>query len=244
MIVTCYLDESATDGGTPKAVVGGLQMNESHFMGFDSEWREMLCKFSLSAIHMKDFGAHGARAQVPIDKRRAIFHRAVQIIADHNICTMAVTVDNAQFRSILPNVIRQNVSLYSLAFMGCVVGNHLIAKANGYAQRVSFVMDTGNPYAKQVLWSHAALTEVQKDGHFLNLGSITFDDDERLSALQAADIICWAVRRRATGYPLHNGFEPIKEILDARGHNQSPVPEDSIRDILAQIRSVNPEILE
>ncbi len=39
MIVTCYLDESATDGGTPQAVVGGLQMNQAHFIGFDREWR-------------------------------------------------------------------------------------------------------------------------------------------------------------------------------------------------------------
>jgi hypothetical protein len=60
MMVTCYLDESATDGGTPQAVVGGLQMNESHFLGFDPAWREMLHDFGLEpALHMKDFGPHG-----------------------------------------------------------------------------------------------------------------------------------------------------------------------------------------
>jgi hypothetical protein len=44
LVVTCYLDESATDGSTPTAVVGGLLVNSSHFLGLDKDG--MRCSMS------------------------------------------------------------------------------------------------------------------------------------------------------------------------------------------------------
>lgn len=57
LAVNCYLDESATDGGTPSAVVGGLVLNSSQLDHLDIEWSAMLHDFDLSpGLHMKDFG--------------------------------------------------------------------------------------------------------------------------------------------------------------------------------------------
>lgn len=103
--VTCYLDESATDGSTPIAVVGGLTLNKKNFLRLDKQWNRMIDKFNLHpALHMKDFGSHGRFGKMPIEDRRKILAYATKIIMDCNIFTIAVTVDHAQYRSILPKI--------------------------------------------------------------------------------------------------------------------------------------------
>lgn len=126
------------------------------------------------------------------------------------------------------------MSQYGLCFVGCVLGNHQIAAANNYEEHVAFVMDDGNCYSSQVQESYAAICRAQEDGLALNLGSLTFADDKRVTALQASDLVCWAVRRRATNKSFE-GFEPLAAILDQRGHNQSPFSEDSMREIMKHL---------
>jgi hypothetical protein len=59
-----------------------------------------------------------------------------------------------------------------------------------------------------------------------------------VSALQAADLVCWAVRRRSARYSFTGGFEPLETILDAHGHNQSPIPEAFMRDLLERLENL------
>jgi hypothetical protein len=245
LVVSCYLDESATDGSTPIAVVGGLLINSLHFVGLDKKWRAMLDEFSLwPGLHMKDFGRHHRFAHMPPDKCESIFTRAAEIIKEHNICTIAATLEQDRYKALLSRGLRRYASAYGLCFMACVAGSHKIAQAHNYQKRVAFVVDPGNPYAEQVFFMHQALVEAQTDENFLNLGSLTFDKDDNVTALQAADVVCWAVRRRATGYPFVNGFEPIEKILDDQAHNQAPYPEDAMRDLRARLKAAKPEILE
>jgi hypothetical protein len=65
----------------------------------------------------------------------------------------------------------------------------------------------------------------------MNLGGLTFEDDQSITALQAADLVCWAVRRRATGYPFTNGYEPLLDILRSEAHSEAPIPVDAMLDI-------------
>ena len=242
LVVSLYLDESATDASTPTAVVGGLLINSSHFVGLDEKWRAMLDEFELwPGLHMKDFGLHNRFAAMPQQRRSQIFERAVEIIKAHNIATIAVTLDHGQYKAILAPTLKHQMSPYSLCFLGCVVGNHQIAEKQGYDKTVPFVIDSGNPYAEHVRKAHRVLRDLQSKGHFLNLGSLTFDKDDDVTALQAADVICWAVRRRAAGCPFAIGFEPLEAILDEHGHNQSPFPEVAMRQLLADLEALTPE---
>jgi Protein of unknown function (DUF3800) len=244
LAVTCYLDESATDGYTPTAVVGGLLINKSHFLGLDGEWRSLLDEFGLPAIHMKDFGGHGRFGNLQPDVRSAIFTRIISIIRNHNICTLATTLDHAQSRSLISLTVRKAMSPYGMCFIACVLGNHQIAAAHNYQRLIAFIVDTGNPYATHIVEAHNALEMVQKDGNFLHLGSLTFGNDEQITALQAADVICWAVRRRSAGLRFTNGFEPLESILDDKGHNQAEFPEASMRALLQRLQEIAPDILK
>src|SRR3954454_22061348 len=212
---TCYLDESATDGATPTAVVGGLVLDRTNFLRLNTKWNRMLNKFNLHpSIHMKDFGKDGRFGSMPEDVRRRILSRASKIIIDHNIFTIAATLEHADYRNVFPKDFNDKLSQYALCFLACVLGNHKIATHNNYTDPAGFVVDAGTQYSSQIVAAHRELYQNQESGgHSVSLGSLTIADDKRVTALQAADVVCWAVRRQATSYPFNNGFEPVEEIL-------------------------------
>jgi hypothetical protein len=78
-----YLDESATDGGTPTAVVAGLLLSHDEFTWLDVEWEKAARKYGLLAIHMKDFGKGGKLKDFPEEDRRGLFTLLAKIINDH-----------------------------------------------------------------------------------------------------------------------------------------------------------------
>jgi hypothetical protein len=138
----------------------------------------MLDEFQLRpGLHMKDFGLHGRFGDSSPERRREIFTTATEIIKDHNIATIAVTLNHAQYRAILAPTTKKQFSQYALCFIGCVVGQHQIAEGNNYSKRVAFLIDAGNPYIEHVRAAHQQLLEVQSNGYFLNLGSLTIDND-------------------------------------------------------------------
>ena len=198
----------------------------------------MINKFNLHpAFHMLDFGEHGRFASKSEAERRAIFRRVVKIISAHNIHTIAVTVEHSQFRAIFKGIKARELSPYAVCFIGCIVGNHMVAEEHQYQKPIAYVVDTGNPYSDQIFDAHKSVSAIQDAGNFYNLGSLTFDSDENVTALQAADAVCWSVRRRAVGKSFNNGLEPLEEILNARGHNHSPVPETFMRMLLDRINN-------
>jgi len=54
-----YLDESATDGSTPIAVVGGLLLDWNRYAWLDMEWERALDSYGIKALHMKNIGRRG-----------------------------------------------------------------------------------------------------------------------------------------------------------------------------------------
>ena len=235
--VTCYLDESSTDGGAI-AVVGGLALNKSGFIRLNKKWNRMIDKFNLHpAVHMKDFGGHGRFGHLSFRDRLQILNLASQIIIDCNIFTIAVTLSQEQYRSTFPLDSPSRFSQYVLCFIGCVLGNQQIAEKQGYRSPVAFVLDQGNAYAAQVSMAHNEFSKVQKEqGHDMNLGSLTFEDDRRITAIQAADVVCWAARRRAAGFSFSGGFEPLEEILNRLSHNECPMSVDALQNILEAVK--------
>jgi len=65
---------------------------------------------------------------------------------------------------------------------------------------------------------------------------LMFESDERVNALQAADVVCWGARRRAAGCLFTHGFEPIQSILEDSGHGQEPISESVMMELLKGVR--------
>lgn len=233
--VNCYLDESATDGGSPEAVVAGVLMNRSRCVAFDASWTEFLNAHQLKALHMKDFGSHGSLASLSETERRGIFRDAAAIINRHKLYSIAATITYAKYVSELKPSIRKAMSVYGFCFLLAAYSNHLLAVSNKYTKNIGFILDSGNPYAAHVRGAHAALKEWQLT-YALNAGSLTFDDDEEIGALQAADLVAWSVRRRATNSPFGKGFEPLLGIFNDAHHENAY--EGALLEALAGVNSL------
>jgi Protein of unknown function (DUF3800) len=224
-IVTLYLDESATDDSSPVAVVGGLLLNKSNFLEFDPAWRNMLKKHSLPPpLHMKDFRRpKGRLADIPDEVRRALFVDAVELINKHKIYSIAGTLATADYRRYFDeNFIKKGLGLYGACFILCAQMSDKLAKQNDYKERIPFLMDSGNPYADHVRGAHAAMQE----RHPRDVGALSFDKDEYVMPLQAADVIAWASRVRARGDEFTYAYEPLVGLFNG-AHAQEPFPESA-----------------
>ena len=98
-------------------------------------------------------------------------------------------------------------SQYELCFIMVAMAVGKASAMNNYHDPVAFVMDEGNAHAEHVRLAHRELRNVQKStSEFaLNMGSLAFEDDEVITALQAADMISWAERRKFSKHPIPGG---------------------------------------
>ena len=222
--VRLYLDESGGDDpNTPHAVIGGMLIQSTHFQPFEDAWDAMLISHGVEPpLHMKEFGRpHGKLANMTDCCRYELLLEAATLVNSHKIGSVSVSLTNAEYKENFDEEFKSKFSVYGMCFLLTAVMNHQAALENGYEQKIPFILDSGNPYADHVRKSHAEMLEWQKTG-FLHLGSLTFAEDDDFGILQAADMIAWGRRRKASGMGLQYPFNPILRILDdVGGHLES-----------------------
>lgn len=249
--VRLYMDESGTrDPGTPQAVVGGLIINRSHYDNFEPAWDDMLFRYDIKPpLHMKEFGQHGKLGSLSQSIRKELFQEVATLINTHKIASISATLSNREYETHFPLEVRNIFSVYGMCFNLAVVINHKLAEGR-YAGKIPVILDIGNPYADHVRNAHVAILELQKEGTFLHAGGLHFDDDAEFGVLQAADVIAWGIRRRASGKAFPPGLEPIADILipEQAHHDNSWKTEwlamigDSTRRALAAVEAKNKEL--
>lgn len=214
--IRLYLDESGDDSPTTQhAVIAGILTNKYGFDGFEEEWKQMLVKHNIDPpLHMKEFGPHGRFANVKPDCRHRLFIDAAKIIDRFRIITIAATLSNDEYKAHFSEQARKTFGVYGMCFNLAVIIAHKKSEADSYRERISFILDSGNPYKHHVLGAHDEMLKVQKK-MFLHVGSLTFEADDNLGILQGADVIAWAARRRLATLPFGYSFEPLQNIFQA-----------------------------
>jgi len=119
--VTCYLDESATEGQI--ALLGGCVLDWNGFRRLDERWTKMLIPYAahgITAIHMTDFvRPHGKHAGLYLEFKLHIFTRIVQIIRSLADYTVSVSILVDAFQRVFskaPSI--EILSPYGMAFIG------------------------------------------------------------------------------------------------------------------------------
>ena len=215
--VTCYLDESGTDLNGPVAVLGGLLLNKANCSDFDAHWANILNHYNIAPpLHMREFGPHGKHGHLYARARRGLFLGLVDVINFHKIISIAATLNHEQFKAYVPEKIPANVSMYGLCFTLCAFQNHRQAEHMEYKERIAFLLEQPSEHAGEIVEAHRAMIKWQESQEF-HMGNIEFAD-KKISALQAADVVAWGVRRRISGKPFHRGFEPILDIFNPEHH--------------------------
>ena len=113
-------------------------------------------------------------------------------------------------------------------------GQSKYARDAGYQHNIPFLMDSGNEHRHFLQDAHSYLAEKFQKIQPLNVGSLAFDTDDNIRALQAADMIAWSARRRLAGQFKH-GFEPLLGIFDGK-HIEQPLEEDWMAEVAEAIR--------
>jgi hypothetical protein len=223
--VTCYLDESGTDNQGPVAVAGGLLLNKTNCLHFDEEWKKLLDHYDIDnrCIHMKDFRTKNKHLSPR--STRGLFLGVVDLINSHKYASIAATINHDQFKKLVHEEIREHVGMHFFCFLLCAFQNHMQAEYMKFNERIAFLLEQPCEHGDEILAAHKAIIIDQETKEF-HMGTIGFAD-KKISALQAADVIAWGVRRRISGLSFPFGFEPILKILESEDHLQDKWQDDA-----------------
>ena len=219
MALTAYYDDSGTDAASPVTVIGGPVMSERAFVEFEEKWSLLLESYEIPPpLHMKDFYQKGKHGGLSTDIKMELFGKAAGIINEFKLFSLSISVPQQVFNSVLPKEVRKKlIGPYALAFFCAVLANRDFLNASKlYGNRtISYLVDHGTKERWQLLAAWDAVKEASiSQGGSRNTGSIAFDTDARISALQAADVVAWSARRRSVNGQLEREFAPLGKVLD------------------------------
>jgi hypothetical protein len=233
--LTSYLDDSGSDDLSPLTTIGGPVMSRVAFCEFNGQWGPLLKRHRISwPVKMTDFvRPHGRYAGMYPELKMAFLREASKLINEHKLYSIAVEVAGPEFDAQLSEGVRKNlIGPYALAFFSAVLAaNSLVSQSRLFANEIiSFLVDSGFSHSGQLVLIHAAILEVARRKHEARfVGAMGFDTDERVSALQAADMVAWSGRRKALN-ALCDEFEPLNDLVDPeQRHAAIPIPKEGIQ---------------
>jgi uncharacterized protein DUF3800 len=226
----CYIDESGTDNNSPIAVVAGLVLDDPGYLWLDVEWSKILKRYGIEhPIHMREFTPNGVFKALTHNTRRSLFTDLVSAINEHKLMSLGATLTADQYRQHFNDITQ--FSMYAACFSNLVMlsGQGLEAYGN-HRWPLSYFLDDGNTYKAQILEGRPLLLKA-----FPRIAAIEFLSDSHVNALQAADVVSWAVRRHLSGIIAH-GLEPLDYLFDQH-HLVLDYKEEWMRDVAAKVQA-------
>jgi len=221
------MDESGgSDPGTPHATVGGMLIFRNAFLPFEDAWDQMLVNHGIpDGIHMRELGKHGKLGALSECCRLELFEEACYLIKKFRAFTLVASLSNQEYEANVPELVRKSFSVYGMLFLLTIMMNHKLAEFNNHPNPIPIIMDAGNPHRRHVVTSHEFMrNRWQSIVGNLHVGSFTFGDDKVLGILQAADIIAWGTRRRASQLRFLPGLDPVEKLLTTDEVHHTEIP--------------------
>jgi hypothetical protein len=212
----CYCDDSASHEPSQNAVIGGFLLSKDAFCAFNSWWLGTLHRYGVKPpFKVKNLSNIGLYPEM----RLALVRELVQIVNYHKFYSLSVLVPQKDFKSLLSmDIYRRLLSPYTFAFLSAVMVNHMYMEEickNAPEQNgiVSYLHDAGSHYADQLDAGYRLILEWQRNHRSsAHTGAMAVDTDDNISALQAADMIAWAINRKST-VGLVDEFEGLENLF-------------------------------
>jgi len=208
--LSCYIDDSGTDYDSKISVIGGPLFPRKSFFAFEYEWDRKLALHRVAPpIHMKEFAPRARLSYLNAQERRALFHDLVKVINDHKQYSITTEIENQEFREHFPG--EKYKGLFGpapLAFFWCMMLNHLAVRDHPSLKQIAYVVSQSSENG-QMMESHRFFREHESQIKEFYTGAISFDTPVAVNALQAADMIAWANRRKRVN-KFVDGFEPLE----------------------------------
>lgn len=230
--LTLYLDDSGSDDGSTLVTIGGPAMSRIQFRQFSSRWNALLADYRIDPpLKFTDFYGDGRYSGWYPEMKRALFIDVSRLVNQHKLYSVSLSVMQADFNAcFLPDLRKKLIGPYAFAFYMTVLVHQAASEQlqSGHL-RAAYLVDTGFGHSDQLIEAHKGIVEHEKrTGEFRHTGALGFDADDDVPALQAADVIAGAARRRqmCDGL-LPKGFEPLEEVLRYKNitpHLHIPLP--------------------
>lgn len=244
--LTSYLDDSGSHDGSGVVTIGGPVVSRIQFKAFSGRWDKLLKKYHVDhPLKMADFvRPHGRYCGWLPEIKMSLFYDISALVNSHKLYSISVAIEGPMFESALNAEVRRSlIGPYAFAFFGAVLLNQSIAQhvTTVSMSRLSYLVDTGFRHQDQLSEAHAVLINSEKRSGATRLtGALAFDSDDRVPALQAADIIAWASRKRQLDGALCKELGPLNELLRSdvkRPHGHLPLPFGAIKMLAGPIRN-------
>ncbi len=194
------------------------------------QWTKILAHYGITTpIHLKEFAPHGKFKDVSHNQRRRLFVELVGAINEHKLMSLAATLASDTYHGVFDGV--SDLSMYGACFANLVMFAGVGARRHTPNHLpLSYMLDDGNSYKKDIVETKTVFDKTD-----LAFGKMEFSTDSQLTALQAADVVTWAVRRRLSGQFAH-GFEPLQALFDEH-HFDFDYQEDWMRGVAAKLQA-------
>jgi hypothetical protein len=199
-MLTAYLDESRMEDTNAYPVIGGYLGTVEGWLSLTAAWRDVLRDEGVPQFHAADLWANDKpfddRDRWTFDAKVALVDRLLDVIHESAICSVVTAIDNAAYLDVA-GTRKQSANKYGSQYELC--GYSAAALVGQYAVRESpypihFVFDERNRYRHYFERGYKLIQRGPFDfAPFL--GPLTFASDERVVALQAADLIAWTMAR-------------------------------------------------
>ena len=192
---SAYFDES-TAPKSPVLVVAGFLSTDAQWVLFEREWKGVLAEHNLTAFHMQHFAKNKSpyRSMSEPEKQK-LLGSLLDIIRSRAKMGFATVVHVADFKDVMAGKIRGKVgSPYYLACAGCQLDIGKWAKKNYQIEPIAYFFDAGHKNWKELAQAFIAEKNNPANTEY-RLGPLTFEHDNVLVPLQAADIAAYEIWR-------------------------------------------------
>jgi len=207
VILTLYVDESGTHGGSKLMTLGAVGARLDKWVKFDRAWADMLRRYGAPYLHMKELRhGEGPYEGWPEPMKRAITQTAAEIIAENTDFGTSVVLRSQDYRECFvagekPRKMRIDTQ-YGLCFR-CYLKwlPEIMLKSRGSSNdvKLNIVVERGHKHAGDL----ERITSEFKDQAPKHLSSVlkgvTFVDKRECYGVQAADAVAYSTYRREHG---------------------------------------------
>jgi hypothetical protein len=242
MGLTAYLDDSEAGDSASIVTIGGPLFSRIQHKEFSARWGATLLKYRIpQPFHMTNFvRPHGTHIGMFPEMKLALFRDLARLINSHKYYSLSISVAQADFRNLLsPEVCKAVIGPYALAFWCAVLLNRGVERIRNDGNTVSFLVDEGCAHPDQLRTTYGVVRNMEKRFGERYTGALAFDTDDRVPALQAADLVSWSARRREVFGALRDEYEPLNEVLreDWPLHQHLLIPLEAIEMVARPINN-------
>lgn len=221
-MLIAYFDESGSKD-TILLTMAGYLSDEHRWKRFEREWARVLKEYGAKYLHMKEYAhCRGEFEGWPEYKRKALMGQLIHIIKSNVQFRVGVVVPCKVYKSTVAAIDPKDTRLspFWLCFQTCLGAISTYCRDEQITDDIALVFDENNESNKHALGFYTAFKRRNANGN--QFVSLSFEDDKKLTPLQAADLFAYEFNKYHQDYVR----KPLKMLDGTYGAFRVWTPDD------------------